>query len=95
MAEYIDVKNVKSLIEVAIEDSWELDYTLDRLEQIKTSDVIERSKVKKAREEIENINPLDFLEITKQIGSNGKEMEISKKFATAILDKLIAESEGK
>lgn len=59
----------------------------------KWQQTIPLDRIKQARKEIENIKPLDFLEITKQIGSNGQEMEISKKFAIAILDKLIAESE--
>lgn len=59
-----------------------------------TIQAISLAKIKQAREKIDNIEPLDFIEITNQIGSNGQEMETSKKFAIAILDKLIAESEG-
>ena len=58
MAEYIDRENVKNLIEVAIEDSWELDYTLDRLKEVNSADVIERveyEKLKKENEELKNI----------------------------------------
>lgn len=58
MAEYIERENVKNLIEVAIEDSWELDYTLDRLKEVNSADVIERveyEKLKKENEELKNI----------------------------------------
>jgi hypothetical protein len=33
-ADVIEREKVKSLIEVAIEDGWELDYTLERLKEI-------------------------------------------------------------
>lgn len=49
MAEYIDVKDVEKLIEYAIEDSWELDYTLEKLKEINKADVIERSEYEKLR----------------------------------------------
>ena len=58
MAEYIDRENVKNLIETAIEDSWDLDYTLEMLEQINPTDVIKRAeyeKLKKENEELKNI----------------------------------------
>lgn len=47
MAKYLNIKDVKSLIEVAIEDNWELDYTLERLEEINPADVVERYKTNK------------------------------------------------
>lgn len=62
MADYIDRENVKNLIEVATEDSWELDYTLDRLKEVNSTDVIERSKIDKAIEEINNAEvEVDFM----------------------------------
>lgn len=42
MAQYVDVKDVEKLIKHAIEDSWELDYTLEKLKEINKADVIER-----------------------------------------------------
>lgn len=33
-ADVIERENVKSLIEMAIEDNWELDYALERLKEI-------------------------------------------------------------
>lgn len=66
MAEYINIKDVEELIEDAIEDSWELDYTLERLKEINPADVIERSKIDKAievfRKEIEknHVNVIDY-----------------------------------
>lgn len=55
MAEYINIKDVKNLIEVGIEDSWELDYISERLKNIDKADVIERSKINKAIEEMNNL----------------------------------------
>lgn len=46
-------------------------------------------KVKKAKEKIENIGMGSYLEVTKEIECNDREVRLSKKFATAILDKLI------
>jgi len=56
-------------------------------------DAIPLDRVKQAREEIENIGLGSYLEVIKEIECNDREVRLSKKFATAILDKLIAESE--
>lgn len=54
-----------------------------------------QNKVKQAIEEIENIGMGTYLEVIKEIECNGREVRMSKKFATVILDNLIAESEEK
>lgn len=56
-----------------------------------TVNAIPLDKVKQTREEIKNIKKLDFLDIVGLLGSNNDEFETSKKFAIAILDKLIEE----
>lgn len=50
-------------------------------------------KVKQAREDIQNIGMGSYLELMKEIECNDREVRMSKKFATVILNKLIAESE--
>lgn len=52
MAEYINIKDVEELIEDAIEDSWELDYTLERLKEINPANVIERSEYEKIQKQV-------------------------------------------
>lgn len=64
------------------------------INQCECIDAIPLDKIKQAREEIENIGMGSYLEVTKEIECNNREVRMSKKFAIAILDKLI-ESEEK
>lgn len=50
-----------------------------------------QTNIKKAFEEIESIGMGSYLEFTKEIACNDREVRMSKKFATAVLDKLIGE----
>ena len=58
---------------------------LESYEKLKTN-------IKQVREEIERIGIGSYLEVTKEIECNNREVRLSKKFAIAILDKLIAEN---
>ena len=66
---------------------------MDIVDNMPTIQAIPLDKVKQAKEEIENIGMGSYLEITKEIECNNREVRMSKKFAIVILDKLIAESE--
>lgn len=59
---------------------------------VPTVQAIPLDKIKQAREEIENIGMGSYLEFMKEIACNDREVRMSKKFAIAILDKLIAEN---
>lgn len=62
MAEYMDRETVKKLIEDAIVNNWELEYTLEILEQYKSSDVVEREKLHEANERISELEEsVDYL----------------------------------
>ncbi len=65
---------------------------LDNESIIPTVQAIPLEKVKQAREEIENMGMGSYLEFMKEIACNDREVRMSKKFAIAILDKLIAEN---
>lgn len=66
---------------------------LDNESIITTVQAIPLDRVKQVKEEIENIGMGSYLEVTKEIECNNREVRMSKKFATIILDKLIAEGE--
>lgn len=65
---------------------------LDNESIIPTVQAIPLDKVKQAREEIESIGMGSYLEFMKEIACNDREVRLSKKFATTILDKLLAEN---
>lgn len=65
---------------------------LDNESIIPTVQAIPLEKVKQAREEIENIDIVCYLEVTNEIECSIKDVRMAKKFATTILDKLIAEN---
>lgn len=66
---------------------------LDNESLIPTVKAISIDEIKAAKEEIKNIDMGSYLEVIKEIECNDREVRLSKKFAIAILDKLIAESE--
>ena len=66
----------------------------ETLDNAKTVKAIPLDRIEQAREEIENIGMGSYLEFIKEIECNNREVRLSKKFAIAILDKLITESEG-
>ena len=65
---------------------------LDNDSIIPTVQAIPLDKIKQTREEIENIDIVSYLEITNEIECSLKDVRMAKKFATAILDKLLAEN---
>lgn len=66
---------------------------LDNEGIVPTVKAISIDKIKAAKEEIENIGMGSYLEVIKEIECNDREVKLSKKFAIAILNKLIEESE--
>ena len=64
---------------------------LDNESLIPTVQAIPLDKIKQVREEIENIGIVDYLEIVNEDECSVKDVKMAKKFATTILDKLIAE----
>lgn len=68
---------------------------LDNESLISTVKAIPLDRIKQAKEEIENIGMGSYLEVIEAIECNDREVRMSKKFATAILAKLISESEKK
>lgn len=81
MAEYINIKDVEGLIRYAIEDSWELDYTLERLKEVNPANVIERTKIDDIKAEI---NKLTIYHTTEQ----GSEL-ISKKAVYRVFNLIV------
>lgn len=49
-------------------------------------------KVKQAKENIENTDIVSYLEVTNEIECSIKDVRMAKKFATTILDNLIADN---
>lgn len=65
---------------------------LDNESIVPTVQAIPLDIIKQAREEIENIDIVSYLEVTNEIECSIKDVRMAKKFATTILDKLIAEN---
>ena len=59
---------------------------------VPTVQAIPLDKIKQAREEIENFDIVSYLEAINEVECSLKVVSMSKKFATLILDKLIAEN---
>jgi len=82
-----------AMVEMASDQKFINIKCLDNDSIVPTVKAIPIDKVKQFRAKIEDIGIGSYLEVTGEIECNGREVRLSKKFATVILDKLITESE--